>query len=71
MAALFRDPWLLLAGWVHYLAFDLFVGAWEAADARTRGVPHAAVLPCLVLTFLLGLAGFLPYLGVRRALART
>ena len=28
VAALFRDPWALLAGWVHYLCFDLFTGAW-------------------------------------------
>ncbi len=30
---LFSDPWILLAGWVHYLAFDLFLGAWEVRDA--------------------------------------
>ena len=26
--ALFSIDALLLAGWIHYLAFDLFVGAW-------------------------------------------
>ena len=31
---LFQNDWLLLAGWVHYLAFDLFVGAWEVRDAQ-------------------------------------
>jgi hypothetical protein len=31
-------PYLLLAGWIHYLAFDLFVGAWEVRDAAGRGV---------------------------------
>src|SRR5688572_24159152 len=34
VALLFGNPWLLLAGWVHYLGFDLLVGAWEARDAR-------------------------------------
>jgi Domain of unknown function (DUF4281) len=29
--ALFAVPGALVAGWVHYLAFDLFVGAWIAA----------------------------------------
>jgi len=29
VAQLFENRWLLLAGWVHYLAFDLFIGAWE------------------------------------------
>ncbi|MGH7630053.1 MAG: ABA4-like family protein [Gemmatimonadales bacterium] len=70
VAALFGDPWLLLAGWIHYLAFDLVVGAWATTDARTRGVPHAAVLPCLALTFLFGPVGFLLHLGLRRGLAR-
>ena len=30
VAALFQNRWLLLAGWVHYLAFDLLMGAWQA-----------------------------------------
>ncbi|MBV9613183.1 MAG: DUF4281 domain-containing protein [Acidobacteriaceae bacterium] len=30
-------PWLLLAGWVHYLAFDLLVGSWELQDATKYG----------------------------------
>lgn len=29
--ALFAVPGLLVAGWVHYLAFDLFVGVWIAS----------------------------------------
>ena len=61
----FRNPYLLLAGWIHYLAFDLFVGAWEARDAAERGVPHIAVVPCLVLTLLFGPIGLLAYYAVR------
>ncbi len=66
VAALFRDPWALLAGWVHYLCFDLAVGAWETRDAHRRGVPHWALVPCLALTFMLGPLGLLLYSGVRR-----
>ncbi|MGI4834412.1 MAG: ABA4-like family protein [Janthinobacterium lividum] len=66
VAALFRDPWALLAGWVHYLCFDLFTGAWEARDAQRHGVPHWRLVPCLALTFLLGPLGLLLYFGVRR-----
>jgi len=65
VAGLFSDPWLLLAGWVHYLAFDLFIGAWEVRDAGRLGIPHALVLPCLVLTFLFGPIGLLAYGAVR------
>jgi hypothetical protein len=65
VATLFTQPWLLLAGWMHYLAFDLFVGSWEVRDARERGIPHLAVVPCLLLTFLFGPAGWLAYSGLR------
>ena len=68
VATLFANRWLLLAGWIHYLAFDLFVGNWEARDARERGVPHLALVPCLLLTFLFGPAGWLLYLLARRVL---
>lgn len=70
VALLFADPWLLLAGWIHYLAFDLLVGSWEARDARERGVPHLFLVPCLILTFLFGPAGWLLYLGVRSVATR-
>jgi hypothetical protein len=62
---LFEDPYLLLAGWVHYLAFDLFLGSWEVRDAQRHGVAHLLVVPCLVLTFLFGPAGLLSYLTIR------
>jgi hypothetical protein len=65
VAALFANPWILLAGWTHYLAFDLLAGNWEMHDSRTRGIPYVLVLPCLVLTFLFGPAGWLLYLTVR------
>jgi hypothetical protein len=70
VARLFDSPWLLLAGWVHYLAFDLFVGSWVARDARQRGIRHVLVVPCLALTFLFGPAGWLSYLGLRAIAAR-
>ncbi|MGI4864956.1 MAG: ABA4-like family protein [Janthinobacterium lividum] len=70
VATLFHDPWALLAGWVHYLCFDLWVGAWEVRDAQRRGVPHWAVVPALALTFMLGPVGLLLYIGARAALGR-
>jgi hypothetical protein len=58
VAALFSHRWFLLAGWVHYLAFDLFIGSWEVRDAAAQRIPHWAVIPCLILTFFVG-AGWL------------
>jgi hypothetical protein len=63
---LFTNEWVVLAGWIHYLAFDMFVGAWEVKDAQEQGVSHLLVIPCLVLTFLLGPIGFLVYHIIRR-----
>lgn len=65
VAQLFESPWLLLAGWLHYLAFDLLVGNWIVRDARERGIAHGWVLPLLLLTFLFGPSGWLVYLGLR------
>ena len=65
VATLFTNPWLLFAGWLHYLAFDLLIGTWEARDARERGVPHLLLVPCLFLTLMFGPAGWLLYLGLR------
>lgn len=67
---LFGDPYMLLAGWIHYLAFDLFIGSWEVRDAQRLGVSHLMVIPCLVLTFLFGPAGLLLYLLLRAARRR-
>ena len=61
VAQLFSNRWLLLAGWTHYLAFDLLIGCWEVRDARDSGIPHLLVLPCLLLTFMFGPAGWLLY----------
>jgi hypothetical protein len=68
--ALFQSDALLVAGWLHYLAFDLFVGAWQVRTARAEGIPHLMVVPCLVLTFLFGPVGFLLFLILRAAYAR-
>lgn len=65
VARLFGNPYVLAAAWTHFLAFDLFVGAWMTRDARDAGVPHLMVVPCLVLVFLAGPAGLLLYLAVR------
>lgn len=66
----FSNPYLLTAGWIHYLAFDLFVGAWEVRDAQKQAVPHWLVIPCLLFTFMLGPAGLALYLIVRSVKTR-
>jgi uncharacterized membrane protein YkvI len=63
--ALFSNDWLLLAGWIHYLGFDLLVGRWELLDSQTHRIPHLGVVPCLLLTFVFGPGGWLLYLVLR------
>jgi hypothetical protein len=70
VGTLFENHWLLLAGWVHYLAFDLFIGAWEVRDSQALGISHWIVIPCLALTFLFGPAGLLLYFLIRIARRR-
>lgn len=67
---LFTNEWVVLAGWIHYLAFDLFVGSWEVRDAQAHGISHWFVIPCLLLTFFLGPIGFLLYHILRLVLAK-
>lgn len=62
--ALFSHDGLLLAGWLHYLAFDLFIGAWIVDRARQQGIHHGWVVPCLPFTFLFGPVGLLLYFVV-------
>jgi hypothetical protein len=62
VAALFGSRPLLLAGWVHYLAFDLLVGAWVLRRSQEQAIAHGLIVPVLLLTFLFGPLGYLAYL---------
>jgi hypothetical protein len=71
VATLFQTRELLLAGWIHYLSFDLFIGAWEVRDSQRHEIPHLAVIPCLIMTFMLGPIGLLFYFAIRSAKMRS
>lgn len=49
------------AGWMHYLAFDFWMGCWIVEHRIKRGIPQWVVIPSLVGTFLLGPIGVLIY----------
>ena len=65
IAEMFSIKELALIGWLHYLAFDLFVGSWELHDAQRIGLTHLLLVPCLLFTFILGPVGLLLYLIIR------
>jgi hypothetical protein len=62
---LFTNDEAVLAGWIHYLVFDLFVGMWICQDAAKTGINRWIILPCLLLTFLMGPAGLVLYIIIR------
>jgi hypothetical protein len=68
VAALFSNHWMLLAGWIHYLCFDLFIGSWEVRDSQERGISQWLVWPCLFFTFMFGPVGLLLYFAIRRSI---
>ena len=67
---LFSNKNVVLAGWVHYLAFDLWIGSWQLGDSRKRGINHFVIIPCMFLTFMFGPIGLLLYLIIRTVHAK-
>jgi hypothetical protein len=55
----------LIAGWAHYLVFDLFVGAWIVRDSQRRRLNHYMIVPILFFTFVAGPFGLLLYMLLR------
>ena len=62
---LFQNPNAVLAGWIHYLAFDLFIGAWILKNSQQQGIHHLLIIPVLFLTLMFGPIGLLIYLVIR------
>jgi hypothetical protein len=67
---LFQSPRAVLAGWIHYLAFDMMIGLYILNDAALNNIAHWMLIPCLLLTLLLGPAGLLVYFLLRFALTQ-
>jgi len=57
--------YFLIAGWVHYLAFDLLVGSWIVKDAQEKQIHHGWIVPILVMTFMFGPLGWASYVVLR------
>jgi len=66
---LFTSLWAALAGWIHYLAFDLFMGAWIARRVMHEGMSRWLLVALLPLTFMFGPIGFLAYHAARPLLS--
>ena len=67
---LFTNETAVLAGWIHYLAFDLMVGLFEIKNAQMHKVNHWLVVPCLLFTFMFGPVGVLLFFLLRIAVTK-
>ena len=66
VAALLGTPAGATLGWMHFLAFDLFVGRWAYLDAIERKIHPLVMAPILFFTFTLGPLGLVLYLVISR-----
>lgn len=62
---------VMLAGWVHYLAFDLVVGTVVVRDSQEKAIPHWLIIVPLFFCFMLGPIGLLLYWLTRVVRTRT
>jgi len=58
---MFSNRRAALAGWLHYLAFDLLIGLFIVLDSQQHGISHLMVLPILFLSLMIGPAGLVAY----------
>ena len=55
------NPRGVAAGWLHYLAFDFWVGCWMLKNSQEKGVKHLWMIMPLIFTFMLGPVGIILY----------
>lgn len=65
ISALLGTPEGATIAWMHFLAFDLFVGRWAYLDSSDRGISAWLMAPILFFILMLGPFGFLLYMIVR------
>ena len=53
------------AGWIHYLAFDYFVGCWIVNHSIKKGIPYIIFIIPLIFTLFAGPFGLLLFLILR------
>jgi len=70
VAALLGTPEGATIAWVHFVAFDLFVGRWAYLDSRERQISAWLMAPVLFFILMFGPLGLLGYLGLRAVYAR-
>lgn len=65
ISEIYQNNNLLMAGWAHFLAFDLLVACWIKGNSVKHGINHWVIVPSIILTCMLGPLGFLSYIVIR------
>jgi len=60
----------VLAGWIHYLAFDLVAGSFVLKDSQEKNISHWWIVLPLFFCFMLGPIGLLAYWVIRTGYER-
>ncbi len=68
--ALFDSKGGATIGWIHYLAFDLFVGIWVARNADRHGISRIVQVAILFFVLMAGPLGLILYLATRAILGK-
>jgi hypothetical protein len=69
--ALFQNDNAVAAGWFHYLAFDLFVGAYIVRKSISLGLSRWLYTLALPFTFMFGPLGYLIFFIMKTAKTRS
>jgi hypothetical protein len=69
--ALFAHDDILLAGWLHYLAYDFFIGVWIAEQADRIGLSRQIQALILVTAFMFPPMGLVLFLATRATIRRS
>ncbi len=66
LALLSYDPAIVLAAWLHFLAFDLLIGRMILEESQTLQMPHRLMIAPLLLCFMFGPVGWLAFILLKR-----
>lgn len=69
--ALFTQDNAVAAGWLHYLAFDLFVGAYIVRKSKNLGISRILYTIALPFTFMFGPIGYLLFFIIKTIKTKT
>lgn len=69
--ALFQNDNAVAAGWFHYLAFDLFVGAYIVRKSISLGLARWLYTLALPFTFMFGPLGYFIFFIIKTAKTRS